>query len=198
MVFETGNASVITRISPALEKLWKSCFRRPRPNIPIHFLCGKQRSKMSSPHNIYASLSRKSHSERAIFILFCDLSSYSGSWFNYLESNFTRLVRKTLNFLLRLSYNLMLSFIIWEICVVIPILFLKKIMWVLSTIKVGWKLYSVWTEPMLFLPVPVSPFTWQNSHPVNNAAQIADAAINKDCSLATLPRRAAPSQTFIV
>jgi len=33
-------------------------------------------------------------------------------------------------------------------------------MWVLSTIKVGWKLYSVWTEPMLFWPVPVSPFAW--------------------------------------
>ena len=38
MVFEAGNASKITRINPALEKLWKSCYRRPRPNIPIHYI----------------------------------------------------------------------------------------------------------------------------------------------------------------
>ena len=31
MVFEAGNARVIARISPALQKLWKSRFRRPRP-----------------------------------------------------------------------------------------------------------------------------------------------------------------------
>ena len=36
MVFEAGNASEISRNNPALEKLWKSRFRRPRPNIPIH------------------------------------------------------------------------------------------------------------------------------------------------------------------
>ena len=31
MVFEAGNASVLSRISPAVHKLWKSRFRRPRP-----------------------------------------------------------------------------------------------------------------------------------------------------------------------
>ena len=38
MVFEAGNASKITRNNPALEKLWKSCYRRPWPNIPIHYI----------------------------------------------------------------------------------------------------------------------------------------------------------------